>query len=123
MRPRSRAEPSGAELVHQVNRRLARVGWVAGAAGSAVVFFSIGFLIPVFLEPEDRTRLALINLPLILVYLLVIGVVIRRLTRRHLERTLEWLVERREPGEREHRRTLALALYESSTRSPAGSAP
>src|SRR3954463_15204094 len=102
---------SGAELVHEVNRRLAIVGWVAGAAGSAVVFLSIGFLIPIFLDPDDRLRLGLINAPLILVYLFAIGFVIRRLTRRHLLRTTEWLVEDREPDEREHRRTLALALY------------
>jgi adenylate cyclase len=102
---------SGAELVRDVNRRLALLGWAAGAAGSTVVFASIGFLIPIFLDPDDRTRLALINAPLILAYLLLIGMVIRKRTRAHLVRTTRWVVEGREPDEREHRRTLALALY------------
>jgi adenylate cyclase len=104
-------QKSGAELVHEVNRRLALVGWSAGAAGSLVVFLSIGFLIPVFLEPDDRQRLGLINGPLILVYLLVVGAILRRLTRNHLLRTVGWIIEGRAPTEREHRRTLGLALY------------
>jgi adenylate cyclase len=101
----------GAELVREVSHRLALVGWSAGAAGSIVVFLSIGFLIPIFLDPSDRTRLALINGPLILVYLFGIGYVIRRLTRRHLYRATAWIKERREPSEQEHRQTLTLALY------------
>src|SRR3954462_14543007 len=99
----------GAELVRGVGHRLALVGWSAGAAGSTVVFLSIGFLIPIFLDPSDRTRLALISGPLILVYLFGIGYVIRKLTRRHLVHVPSWIAEEREPTESEHRQTLGLA--------------
>ncbi|HEY8769444.1 MAG TPA: hypothetical protein VIM03_02805 [Thermoleophilaceae bacterium] len=102
---------SGAELVHQVNCRLARLAWIASAVGAIFVFNSIGFLIPIFLDPHERTRLALTNAPVIIAYLVVFGFLIRRHTARHLQRTLRWIVEDREPDEGEHRRTLSLALY------------
>jgi adenylate cyclase len=105
------AQKSGAELVHEVNCRLARLAWIASAVGAIFVFNSIGFLIPIFLDPDDRTRLALTNAPAIVAYLVVFGFLIRRHTSRHLGRTLAWIVEDREPDEREHRRTLNLALY------------
>jgi adenylate cyclase len=102
---------SGAELVHQVDCRLARLAWIASAVGAIFVFNSIGFLIPIFLDPDERTRLALTNAPAIIAYLAVFGFLIRRHTARHLRETLRWIVEDREPDEREHRRTLNLALY------------
>jgi hypothetical protein len=78
---------SGAELVRDVNCRLARLGWVSSLIGAVVVFNSVGLLIPIFLDPGERTRLALINAPLIAIYLLIYGGVVRRGLRRHVKNT------------------------------------
>ena len=97
--------------LRDVQRRLSWLGWIAAAAGTVVVFNSIGFLIPVFIDPDERTELGLFNAPLVLAYLIVFGFVIRRITTAHLARTLTWVTEAREPNEREHRRTLELAVH------------
>ena len=102
---------NGARLVDDVGRRLSWVGWGTGLAGSLVVFTAIGFLIPVFTDPEDKNELALFNAPIVAAYLLVAGLLIRRQAGRHLRETLDWLVEGRPPTEDEHRRTLGLAVY------------
>jgi adenylate cyclase len=104
-------EPSGAAVVRRVGARLRWVGWVSGAAGAFVVFLSVGFLIPIFIEAEQREELALLNGPLIAAYLLIAGVVLTKLSDRHLDRTLAWVVEGRTPGPREHERTLRLAQH------------
>lgn len=104
---------SGAELVRDVNCRLARLGWVSSLIGAVVVFNSVGLLIPIFLDPGERTRLALINAPLIAIYLLIYGGVVRRGLRRHVKNTLSWLEEGRKPSESEHRRTLSLAVHDT----------
>ena len=101
---------SGAELVRQVTRRLVRLNWIAGAAGAFVVFQSIGFLIPIFLDPDRREALGWINAPVIIVYLLAAGFLIDRYGKRNLVSALGWLVDDREPDDREHRLTLRLAL-------------
>ena len=98
-------------LVGEVQTRLNWLRWVAGAAGTIVVFNSIGFLIPVFIDPDQRTELGLFYAPLVAAYLVVFGMVIRRHSNRHLRRTLRWVVEEREPDPGEHRRTLELAGY------------
>jgi hypothetical protein len=90
---------SGVELVKEVNCRLARLGWVSSLIGAVVVFNSVGFLIPIFLDPGERTRLALINAPLIAIYLLIYGSLVRRGLRRHVKETLRWLEEGREPDQ------------------------
>ncbi len=95
----------------RVARRMDRVGWGSGAAGGLVTFVSVGFLIPVFFKHDDSARLALINGPLIAVYVLLVGLAISRHDRRHLTETLGWLVGSRAPDEREHRLTLGLAMY------------
>jgi len=100
---------SEAELVGQVRRRLVRVAWIAAAAGTVVVFNLIGFLIPLFLDPGERGGLALLNAPLIIAYLLVVGLAIIRYSDRRVAAALEWVVEARTPDEREHQRTLRLA--------------
>jgi adenylate cyclase len=98
-------------LVRDVQIRLSWLRWVAGAAGSVVVFNSIGFLIPIFSDADERTRLAVLNAPLVVVYLIAYGTLVRRHNNRHLASTLAWVTDEREPDEREHRRTLALAKY------------
>jgi adenylate cyclase len=84
------------------------LGWVASVAGTLVVFFSIGFLIPVFLDSEDGFDLAVLNGPLIAAYVLIAGTVVTRLSNRHLAEALRWIGEERPPDEREHRLTLGL---------------
>jgi len=105
------ADLSGTQLVCDVRRRLAWLAWLAGAAGAVVVFNSIGFLIPIFLDPDERMPLALLNAPLIVAYLAVYGLATTRHFDRHLAETLEWVADEREPTEREHWLTLTLAWH------------
>src|SRR6188474_166418 len=102
---------SGAALVHAVEKRLRTLGWVVAAAGSAVVFTAVGFLIPIFIDPADQDGLALLNGPLVLASLLLGGVLVQRKARHHLAEALGWIVDGRAPSEREHDLTLGLALY------------
>ena len=108
------SEPaSGAALVSDVGRRLAWLGWIAGAAGATVVFIAIGFLIPVFIDPAERTELGLRNAPLIAVYVLIGGLIVNRHADRNLRRTVRWIAEGRAPDDAEHRRTLGLAVHQA----------
>jgi adenylate cyclase len=104
-------ERSGASLVREVRTRLRWLGWIAGAAGAIVVFQSIGFLIPIFLDPDRRFDIGLLNAPVLVAYLLVAGVVVTRHGERHLARALAWIVEGRAPDDREHRLTMMLAVH------------
>ena len=103
-------DPSGAELVADVNRRLRRLGWMAGIVGSVVVFCAIGFLIPIFLGNDEGFRLGALNAPFIVVGLVITGVIVTRDATRHQKRTLSWLIEGRAPDAEEHRLTLGLAV-------------
>jgi adenylate cyclase len=98
-------------MIAQLNRRLTWLGWIGGAVGAVVIFLAIGFLIPIVIDPGERGELALVNAPLILVYIVVVGGLLTRHTGRHLARTLAWVEEGRPPDEDEHRRTLGLAGY------------
>ena len=106
--PTLRPDP---RLVDEVARRLMWLGWIAGVAGAIVVFSSVGFLIPIFIDPERKDQLGLLNAPVLFVYLLVAGFLILWVWKRHLAVTLAWVAEGREPDEREHRRTLQLAVH------------
>jgi len=99
------------ELVDDVRRRLTVIGWLTGAAGAVVVFNSIGFLIPIFIDPDDRVELGVFNGPLVALYVLVSGFLLMHHARRHLTKTLRWVAEGREPDDREHRQTLKLSLH------------
>ena len=98
-------------MIAQLNRRLTWLGWIGGAVGAVVIFLAIGFLIPVFIDPGERGDLALLNAPLIVLYVVVVGGLLTRHAARHLARTLAWVEEGREPDEDEHRQTLGLANY------------
>ena len=102
---------AGAELVKDVVGRLAVLGWTASAAGAAVVFLSIGFLIPIFIEGDDRMELALINAPMVAAYVVVVGLLIRHFGDRHNRETLAWIAEDRPASGLEHKRTLNLAVH------------
>jgi adenylate cyclase len=104
-------EPSGAKLVGDVRVRLSRLGWISGAAGALVVFMAVGFLIPIFIDPDERVDLALLNAPLIVAYVIVAGLVLDRRADRHYAKALQWIVDGRAPDEHEHRQTMRLALH------------
>jgi adenylate cyclase len=101
---------SGVELVRTVQKRLWRLGWIAAAIGTVVVFNSIGFLIPLFTDPADRSYLGLLNAPFIVVYLLLGGLFVDRLTGRDLNRSFGWIAAGTAPTEAEHRLTLTFAM-------------
>lgn len=104
-------DSSGAELAHRVERRLNRLGWIGNAAGVLVVSLSVGFLIPIFLDPRDLERLALLNAPVAVAHFVAVALLITRHLRRHLAQALGWLVEDRPPGEQEHRQALGIAVH------------
>jgi adenylate cyclase len=103
----ARPEP---RLVRAIIARLTLHGWVASVIGAVVVFITIGFFIPVFTDPADRWRLALVNGPLVLAYLPLAGAVLTWWHRRDVREALDWIARGRAPDPREHRRTLRLAL-------------
>lgn len=100
----------GARLVRDVSRRLYWLGWLANGSGALVVFFSIAFLIPIFIDPGDRDRLGLLNAPLVFAYVIGAGFVITRRTDRDRKRALRWIDEGRPPEPSEHEATLKLAI-------------
>jgi len=100
------------QLVDDIARRLARAGWLAHIVGGVVVFLAVGFLIPIFADPSEQNELALLNGPPVLVYFVFMGVVVARYLRRHMDVTLAWIAEGREPTDREHRDSLRLAVRE-----------
>jgi adenylate cyclase len=104
-------QDAATQLVCETPRRLVLVGWIATAAGTIIVFNSVGFLIPIFIGTRDQGNLALLNAPPAVAYMLVAGVILGRRYSRHIGATLAWMGEGREPDEREHRATLGLATY------------
>jgi adenylate cyclase len=102
----------GEQLVDEIFRKLNRLGWIAGAAGAFVVACSVAFLAGLFIDEDEGFDLALVLLPITVAYVLAAGLVIGRLSRRHLDETLAWIAEGRPPDEREHRLTLGLAAHE-----------
>ncbi|MBV9605051.1 MAG: adenylate/guanylate cyclase domain-containing protein [Solirubrobacterales bacterium] len=94
-----------------IHTRLSAIGWIAAGAGALVVFLAIGFLVPLFGSLHQLGRLALINGPLVVVYLVISGAFVMRHFERHVSDTLAWVREDRAPGEREHEQTLRLAAY------------
>ena len=99
------------ELVRDTLVRMRRLGWWCAALGAVVVFQAVGFMIPVLLDPGEKVELGLLNGPAGVLYLLVSVVAVRRHLNRRDAETLQWIAEGREPDEREHRRTLGLAVY------------
>ncbi len=75
-----------------------------------MVFLTIGFLIPLFADPGDRSSIALLNGPLVLAYFLGSGYAGHRYMARHFRETVAWIREGRVPDERDHRLTLRLAV-------------
>jgi adenylate cyclase len=94
-----------------INRRLFWIGWLANAAGVAVVVTAIAFLIPIFLKNSTATT-GLWELPVTVVCFVIAGLILGWASRRGQRAALGWVAEGREPSEREHRLTLRLAFSE-----------
>jgi adenylate cyclase len=105
------SESSSVQLIEATRRRVRWVGWLANAAGSILVLASIGFLIPILAPDEDVAEIALLNLPFMVVYFLLAGLVITRLSDHRIDDGFRWLAEDRPPDKRERRLTLGLAYY------------
>jgi adenylate cyclase len=107
------AEAESAVMMGRLRRRQLKAAMLANAAGSAVVFMSIGFLIPLFTDPGRRDELALLN-GLIAVPVLVgaqwFGIVALRGTRDRISR---WVEEGREPTDEERREALLFPVRAS----------
>ncbi|CAN5485747.1 adenylate/guanylate cyclase domain-containing protein [soil metagenome] len=87
------------------------MGWVNGAIGGLVVFVAIGLLIPIFIDPDDKNALGLLNGPLVAGYVALCGVACTWIANRFVDDSLAWLTEDRAPSAREHRQTLRLATF------------
>jgi adenylate cyclase len=93
----------------EISCRLTRIGWIVNGAGALVTFFSVGFLIPIFLDADQRDAIGLENGPLIFVTVVIVGFWLNRVAGRDRARAFGWIVGGREPSEDEHRLTLRLA--------------
>ncbi len=98
-----------ARALREVTRRIVRVGWVVNAVGGAVTFVSIGFLIPIFIDPSEAGKLGLRNGPATVLALIAGGYVLSRWSVRDQRRAFAWMIEGRDPTPEEHRLTLSLA--------------
>jgi adenylate cyclase len=107
------AEPegSGALLIRTTGTRISRVGWLSSIAGALVTFMAVGFFIPILGLSHQQGKLALLNGPLIAIYLVAFGLMQQRMGDRYAARALDWLAEDREPTPEEHRLTLKLAAW------------
>ncbi len=85
------------------------MGWIAGVAGAVVVFNLVGFLIPIFIDADERAELALLHAPLLAGYVLVVGFISMRISQRQFDQRTRWLSEGRAPDAEEHRLTLRMA--------------
>jgi adenylate cyclase len=102
---------SPAQIVSRAQQRLTRAIAIANAAGAWVVFQSVGFLIPVFLDPDERWRTGWINAPALVIALIVGGYVNYRLSSAYMREAVGWIAAGREPTAEEHRSTLRLPLF------------
>ena len=98
-----------ARLVADTRARIRRVILLANVAGSLIVFNVVGFLLPLFMETEERDRLGLINAAVAAVYVAAALFLSLRYTRPLVPRIAEWVAsgDAAAPG---HRRALRTPL-------------
>jgi adenylate cyclase len=94
-----------------IGGRLLCLGWVAGSIGAAIVFVTIGFLIPVFYDPGHRSDIGQENLPAVLAMVVLGGLVLTKILKRGQRRAFTWIAADREPTEEEHRRALHFPVW------------
>jgi adenylate cyclase len=92
-----------------ISRRVYRLGWLVNVAGALVTFFSVGFMIPIFLDTDQAKELGMQSAPLTIAVVAIGGLILNKLAYRDRARALGWIAERREPTDDEHRLTLQLA--------------
>ncbi len=98
-------------LAGRSGRRISRLGWTSAVSGACVTFLAVGFFTPLIGIDLNKGPLALLNVPLIAGYVLLSGLLMQSVFRRHVSLTLAWLREDRPPDEQEHRLTLGLPVY------------
>jgi adenylate cyclase len=99
--------------VRTIWRRHKLVGWLSNAIGIAVAFASIGFLIAVFLEPGEEDQLFRDNWYIVLAAFVIGGLVINWLQTRTAPGAFGWVIEGRQPDEREQRVVLRWPLRQA----------
>jgi adenylate cyclase len=93
-------------MMDGLRRRQLQAAMVANAAGSVVVFMSIGFLIPLFTDPDRRDELAALNGAIALATLVAAQLFGIRALRGTRERISAWVVAGRKPTAEERREAL-----------------
>jgi adenylate cyclase len=91
-----------------INSRLGWIGWLANGVGLAVVAAAVGFLVPVFFGDTAITT-GLWQFSFVALGFVAGGFLLASSSRRYQRAALGWVVEGREPDDREHRLTLRLA--------------
>jgi adenylate cyclase len=105
-------ELTPSRLVSAVKRRLKVIGWAGGTAGAVATFVAVGLFFPALGGNSYVNETSgWVNVPVIVVFLVVVGLLQARIRGRHVADALLWLTEDRPPDEREHRLTLGLAAY------------
>ena len=102
---------SAVEELRQTEERARRAAWIANAIAAFVVFNVVGFLIPVLLDPGRQADLALLNAPVAIVMIAILGFVADRLNRKKVRRATGWIERGEEPTDEDVRRVLALPLW------------
>jgi len=85
------------QLLWRVSARLTTQGWVASLIGAIIVFFSIGFILQLFFDADERDALGLANLPIISGSVIAFGVAMTWILKRRQHQALGWLREGRDP--------------------------
>jgi adenylate cyclase len=91
--------------------RLKFTGLGLGAVGALVTFLAVGYIfLAVSGDQSLSSTSSWLNVPIIVLYLVISGVVYTRVRSRHMAEALRWLAEGRAPDEREQRLTLGLSV-------------
>ncbi len=98
-------------MLDAAGRRLLLLGWAAGSIGAAIVFISIGFLIPVFFDPAQQESIGRENLPFLVAVVILGGLILTPILARGCRRAFDWIDENREPSVAEHRRALGFPVW------------
>ncbi|HKG34817.1 MAG TPA: hypothetical protein VKA89_00085, partial [Solirubrobacterales bacterium] len=92
--------------IARLRRRQLKATTIANAAGSAVVFLSIGFLIPLVSDPGRRDDLALLNAAIAIPVVIGAQLFAFRALRGTRDRIAAWVRSGREPTDAERREAL-----------------
>jgi adenylate cyclase len=102
---------SGERLVREIESRGLRIGWLGNGIGALVVSASIGFLLPIFFDGDEIPEVAITFGALGALAWLLSGLWITWAMRRYADEALSWIIEGRDPDEREHSLTLKFAAH------------